>query len=434
MALAQGDIVIIGLDAESWDRFAILATTDLAEGEVVRFTTSNWDTANGDFVDEANYIEWTVPVGGLAAGETVVFSERYGSTWHTGTPASLYSNSFGSPTEVGEVNIFGETNGITNEELFVFQGPPGNPTVISGLVTNDSSTAIPPGLNSTNGLVNVTGNNTDTVDLAEYSGISTGTRAEILAAVGDSANWGHEGGSTYNGGTNAVGAGETDLLDGFDLLNTTFDIICFTPGTLISTVTGQRPVQDLQVGDLVVTADNGLQAVRWIGRKHLTGARLFAFPELRPIKILAGSLGNDLPERDMWVSPQHRMLLNEPVLNTRFGEPEMLTPAKGMCNANGVFVDRTCVRIDYIHILFEQHEIIFANGVKTESFHPGDRSVKGLTHTARQELFEIFPELKANPKMFGPSVRPTLSVSEMQMFVQAKTGHQPPVLQMMRAL
>lgn len=412
MALAQGDIVIIGLDAESRDRFAILATTDLAEGEVVRFTTSNLDTANGDFVDEENYIEWIVPVGGLAAGDTVVFSERYGSTWHTGTPASLYSNSFGSPTEIGEVNIFGEINGITNKDLFVFQGSPGNPTVISGLVAN----------------------NTDTVDLAEYSRISTGIRADILAAVGDSANWDYKGGSTYNGGNNAVGGVETDLLDGFDLLNTMFDIICFTPGTLITTPIGHTPVENLQAGDLVETADNGLQAIRWIGRKYLTGARLFACPQLRPIKILAGSLGDALPERDMWVSPQHRMLVGNVSTRALFAETEMLTPAKGLCDGNGVFQDTSCMQVDYIHILFESHEIVFANGVKTESFHPGERSINGLTDDARHELYEIFPELKLNPQMFGPSARPTLSVGEMQAIVQERTGYQAPVLSTGRAM
>jgi len=426
MALAQGDIVIIGLDAESWDRFVILATTDLAEGEVVRFTTSDWDTAEGDFSDEANYLEWTVPIGGLAAGDTVVFSERFGSTWHTGDTGSLYSNAYGSPAEIGEVNIFGQTNAITNEEIFVFQGDPGNPDVISAMITNDSSTDIPPGLNATNGLVNVTGNNTHSVDLGEYSGISTGTRAEILAAVGDSTNWGHEGGAVYNGGVNAVGAGETDLRDGFPFLNTTFDIICFTPGTLITTPTGAIPVQNLKIGDLVLTADNGVQAIRWIGRRNLSGARLHACPNLRPVKISAGSLGRDLPDRDMWVSPQHRMLVNDATTSRFFGKDEMLSPAKGMCNGDSIFIDQSLNAVEYIHILFDDHQIIFANGAMTESFHPGQRSVDGLTVATRNELFGIFPELKQNPKMFGPTARATLSVAEMQMLVHDRTGYSAP--------
>lgn len=425
MALAQGDIVIIGMDAESWDRFAILATDDLDAGEVVRITTSDWDAGQNDFTDETNYIEWTVPAGGIPAGQTIVFSEQNGSTWRTGTPDSLYSNQFGAPVEVGEVNISGETNGITNEEIFIFQGDPGNPYVVSGLITNNSSSPIPPGLTNTTGLVNVTGNNSNSVDLAEYNGISTGTQAEILAAVGNPANWGHEGGREYNGGTGGTSAGETDLLDGFDLLNTTFDIICFTPGVLITTPTGEIPVETLKIGDLVITMDNGIQPIRWIGSKKLSGARLHACDHMRPIKIAAGSLGRDLPSRDMWVSPQHRMLVKDPIASALFGHGETLSPAKGMVNGTDITIDRSKTSVQYIHLLFDTHQVIFANGSATESFHPGEASINGLTDAARSEVYSLFPELRANKAHFGPSARPSLSVPEMQMITTEKTGYRP---------
>lgn len=425
MTLAQGDVVFIGYDSESWDRFAILATRDLDEGEVVRVTTSDWDSANGDFTDEANYLEWTVPVGGIPSGQTIVFSERFGSTWHTGTPDNLYSNQFGSPVEVGEVNIDGQTNGITNEELFLFQGDPGNPDVISGLVTNNSSTDIPPGLTSTTGLVNITGNNSNTVDLAEYNGISTGTKAEILAAVGNPANWGHEGGAEYNGGTGGTTAGETDLLDGFDLLNTTFDIICFTPGVMITTPTGDVPIETLSIGDLVLTADNGMQPIRWIGSKHLSGARLHACDHFRPVKINAGAFGSDLPASDMWVSPQHRMLVKDRVAEALFGHAETLAPAKGLVNGNTITIDRSITSVEYIHLLFDTHQVIFANGTQTESFHPGKTSINGLTDASRQEVFDLFPELRSNPAHFGSAARPSLSISESQLITAERTGYRP---------
>jgi len=307
-----------------------------------------------------------------------------------------------------------QSNGITNEELFVFQGDPGNPTVISGLVTNNSSSPIPPGLTSTTGLVNVTGNNTNTVDLAEYNGISTGTKAE-----------GHEGGAEYNGGTGGTTAGETDLIDGFDLLNTTFDIICFTPGVMIATPTGDRPIQSLKVGDLVVTADNGIQPIRWIGSKHLSGARLHACDHFRPVKINAGAFGNGLPANDMWVSPQHRMLVQDRVAQTLFGHAETLAPAKGLVNGDTITVDRSVRSVEYIHLLFDSHQIIFANGTRTESFHPGKASINGLTDASRVEVFELFPELRRNTAHFGSAARPSLSVPESQLVTAQLTGYQP---------
>ncbi len=345
MALAQGDIVIVE-GTESRNSFAILALTNFAEGQVVRFTSSKWDITAGGFVDQKNYIEWTVPVGGLATGERVIFSECDESVWHTGSAEDHCSNSFGSPVTVGQVHA------ISHRELFAFQGQPANPTVVFGGKGNNTSKSEEP------------------VEL-----------------------------------------------------NSSFDIICFTPGTLILTPFGNKRVEDLRVGDLVATLDNGLQPIRWIGRKYLTGARLFASPHFLPIKILAGSLGENLPERDMWVSPKHRILLNNPETSTVFGETEVLTPAKGMCDGKGIFHDTTRTSVEYIHILFDQHEIVFANGVMMESFHPGERSIAGLTLEARDELLKIFPALKSNPDMFGPLARSILSTVEMQKHVQAGRGH-----------
>lgn len=197
-------------------------------------------------------------------------------------------------------------------------------------------------------------------------------------------------------------------------------IICFTPGCLITTPLGQVPVEDLEIGDLVITADNGLQAIRWVGRKRMTGARMMAYPELRPVRIRKGAFGNGLPDRDMWVSPQHRMLVRSEQNQLHYGESEILVPAKALLNDLSITVDHNIRTTEYIHILFDNHEIIFANGAATESFHPGVSSVSAIEDAGRKELFEIFPELRSDPSQYGPAARMSLRTQEASSFRQTQ--------------
>ncbi|MBE9476796.1 MAG: Hint domain-containing protein [Proteobacteria bacterium] len=189
-------------------------------------------------------------------------------------------------------------------------------------------------------------------------------------------------------------------------------IICFTPGTLITTPRGPVLVEDLLVDDLVITADNGLQAIRWVGTKRITGARLMAFPKLRPIRIRKDAFGHGVPNRDMHVSPQHRMLIDSNRTFINYGESEVLAPAKGLVNDYSITVDYSVKSTDYIHILFDRHEIVFANGAATESFHPGHMAMSALDEAPRNELFEIFPELENGTDQYGPAARKVLQVME----------------------
>ncbi len=190
------------------------------------------------------------------------------------------------------------------------------------------------------------------------------------------------------------------------------DVICFTPGSLIATPLGDRLVEELGIGDLVITRDHGLQAIRWVGHKTITGARLYANPHLRPIHIRKNAFGPGLPCHDLRVSPQHRMLLSGGDAILQFGEAEVLVPAKGLVNDHSVTVDFETTQTKYIHILFDKHEIITANGILTESFHPGAMGMEAIEEASRAELFEIFPELKIDPASFGPSARHVIKVNE----------------------
>ena len=196
-----------------------------------------------------------------------------------------------------------------------------------------------------------------------------------------------------------------------------FDIVCFTPGTQIATPLGDIPVESLKVGDLVVTKDSGIQAVRWVGHKKVSGARLQSYPLFRPVKILKDAFGKGLPNRDMHVSPQHRVLLAGADVELNYSKEQALAPAKGLISDHSITIDYSVKEVEYIHILFDKHELVFSDGLLTESFHPGEMSIAGLDDNTRQEVFELFPELRTNYGAYGPAARMSLSVSVSQALV-----------------
>ncbi|MFU8777155.1 MAG: Hint domain-containing protein [Roseovarius sp.] len=171
-------------------------------------------------------------------------------------------------------------------------------------------------------------------------------------------------------------------------------IPCFTPGTAIATPRGEKPVEDLRVGDKVITRDNGLQEIRWIGQRALSGEELARSPHLRPVLIRAGSLGHDLPERDMLLSPQHRILLNSERAALYFEEREVLAAAKHLIGIEGVSQVETR-SATYIHFMCDQHEVVLSNGTWTESFQPGAQVLDGMGTAQRDEIYDLFPELRA---------------------------------------
>ncbi|MEZ5731183.1 MAG: Hint domain-containing protein [Paracoccaceae bacterium] len=169
---------------------------------------------------------------------------------------------------------------------------------------------------------------------------------------------------------------------------------CFTPGTVVATPKGERPVEDLVPGDKVVTRDNGIQEIRWVGSKALNYGQLAAAAHLKPILITRGSLGKDLPERDMLVSPNHRMLVANERTALYFEEHEVLVSAKHLVNSTTIREVQT-LGTTYVHFMCDRHEVVLANGCWTESFQPGDYSLNGLGNAQRGEIYELFPELKS---------------------------------------
>ena len=161
--------------------------------------------------------------------------------------------------------------------------------------------------------------------------------------------------------------------------------ICFTYGTLIGTPSGEAPIEDLKVGDLVTTVEGKARPIRWIGRRTVP-----AFGKYAPVEIAAGAHGN---RRRLAVSQQHRMLTSDANADLLFGESEVLVRARDLINGTSVGISLDGGTVEYFHLLFDDHEIIFAEGAPTESFHPGQLGMSTLDHATQREVLDLFPEL-----------------------------------------
>ncbi|WP_299887324.1 Hint domain-containing protein [uncultured Ruegeria sp.] len=213
----------------------------------------------------------------------------------------------------------------------------------------------------------------------------------------------------YPGGTPIV-TGTTYTASG--IVNVPSEVVvCFVAGTKIQTADGEVAVEDLAVDAQIVTKDNGLQPIRWIG-----SARRFAAGELAPVVFDKGAVGNT---RVLKLSPQHRLLISGWRAELLFGEDEVLVPAKALVNDRSIFFERGGY-VDYYHILFDTHEIIYSDGVPTESLFPADQSLGALCQSARDEIFELFPELAGKePLAFSHTARTSLTVNESRLLSPA---------------
>ncbi|MGH1578399.1 Hint domain-containing protein [Planktotalea sp.] len=295
----------------------------------------------------------------------------------------------GDDTLIGGTGADSLTGG-TGDDTFTFAAGDGNDTISDFNAGN--SGAITDGDQSNN----------DFVDLSDFYTDISEMRADFLddgvlnQSVGDFSD-----NTAMGGGIEFEGIAATDLT--FDNTN----VVCFASGTEISTTKGEVAIEDLQIGDLVMTRDNGFQEVRWIGSKTVDGRGRFA-----PILIREGALGNSC---DLRVSPQHRMLLVGWPTEVLFGENEVLVAAKMLINDASIR-PAPCDEITYIHVLFDDHEIIRGAGCWSESYHPSPRNIAALDEDARDEFLELFPALENIEQL--ESARVSLKAHEAAALIQ----------------
>ena len=186
-----------------------------------------------------------------------------------------------------------------------------------------------------------------------------------------------------NTATNNTGSGANIVFDMY--VDDTIAAMCFVAGTNITTDKGEVAVEDLREGMMVKTQHNGYQPIRWIGSHTEVGLAHYA-----PICIKAGAMGNT---RDLIVSPGHRMVLEGWQVEMLFDHKEALVTAAELVNDTTV-LRQPMKKVEYFHVMFDQHEVIYAEGAATESFHPDQPSMGSMDAAARTEILALFPELE----------------------------------------
>ena len=216
----------------------------------------------------------------------------------------------------------------------------------------------------------------------------------------------------YDSGTNL-----TSVLD--DLVQNKFSAsiaaltVCYSAGTMVATPDGQRAVENLRPGDLVMTVDHGPQPLVWTGRSTLTPEDLDLNPNQRPIAIAAGALGGDLPRRTVTVSAQHRVLVRDAAGCDRLAAAAHLYAA-GM---PGFTALNLVEGADLVHLACAGHEILLAEGAPMESFYTGPMAIRALDPVQRGALFCAFPSLAQDINPMQPA-RPFLTRREVVAMVR----------------
>lgn len=244
----------------------------------------------------------------------------------------------------------------------------------------------------------------------------------------DDPTLGAGGYSGFSGTATRIGAGEdfgndTDgrslqrTSDGTDVFSTDTPTpgvtnVCFANGTCLATPTGEKAVEKLCLGDLVVTADQGARPIAWLYSKSWTVAQMAASPNLRPVLIHKGALGPGLPSRDLRVSQQHRVLIQGPIAKRMFGCAEVIVPAKSLLPLSGVTLDLPETDVSYFHVMLESHEIVFSNSVPTESLFLGKQALLSIPQPALREICTLLGvRIGALGKAIGP-VTPVRKIAE----------------------
>jgi len=163
-------------------------------------------------------------------------------------------------------------------------------------------------------------------------------------------------------------------------------IACYRRGTRIATKAGETPVEELSIGDEIMTASGVARPIKWIGRRSYGGRFIIGRKDILPICFKVGSLGEGLPRRDLWISPHHAMYLDR-----------VLIEAKDLVNGVSIVQADEVDSVEYFHIELDSHDVILAEGAPSETFVDDDS--RGMFHNV-QEYALLYPDEAERPTRY----------------------------------
>jgi len=408
---ADADQISVSFDAlllDSWDGEDFIITVN---GQEVRFTHLSGDTSSPasqsfvgsdgatytfDFTNtatgELGYTSSTGPVTVSSSVDTIMnvvltidnppasLTLGFGSTLNSAVDNESFAidNMLIERVDAANDTLTGGTGddtltGGAGNDVYVFNPGDGNDVITDFNTGNSGSTS------------DGDQTNNDFIDLSAYYTHIHELRADLAddgilnQSVGD-----------YSDNTALGGSITMTGVSGGDLTDDNTNVACFTAGALIDTVEGPVPVEKLRRGMRLHTYDNGNRPVRAVLRRRVDG-----LGDLAPVHIAAGALGN---ARDLVVSPAHRMLISDWRAQMLFGADEVLVSAANLVRGDLIYRVPTA-EVTYYHILMDRHEIIFAEGAPTESFHLTREAAEAAEYGDTEEgmvaaeIARIFPEL-----------------------------------------
>lgn len=321
-----------------------------------------------------------------------------------------------NPGQVNSIRIGVADTSDANYDSNLLIAAKGGQTAL--VAVDDSLNLNPNGSKTIDVLANDQGPGNSTLVITHINGTAVSAGSTVTLASGQQVTLNADGTLTVTGDgdvenvafTYTVGTGGGNGVSDVGIV-TINSIPCFVAGTMILTPSGEVPVEHLRPGDLVVTQDDGPQPLRWIGRRRVAAEGNFA-----PIRIRAGTFGD---HRDLMVSPLHRVLIRDSLAEILFGEPEVLVAARDLVNDLSV---RSVPggEVDYVHLLFDRHQVVFSEGLPTESFLPGPQTTKSFEREVVREICALFPELDPDTgEGYSPAARRTLRGFEARVLVAA---------------
>ncbi len=164
---------------------------------------------------------------------------------------------------------------------------------------------------------------------------------------------------------------------------------CSCRGTLILTDRGERPVEELAIGDVVVTHTGAQRPIKWIGRRGYVGRHILGRQDILPICIKAGALADGVPRRDLWISPHHAMFLEG-----------VLIEGRDLVNGVSIVQAERVDEVEYFHIELETHDVILAEGAPSETFVDDDS--RQMFHNAHEYAALYADDVQAPARYYAP--------------------------------
>ncbi|MGL5008461.1 MAG: Hint domain-containing protein [Paracoccaceae bacterium] len=240
--------------------------------------------------------------------------------------------------------------------------------------------------------------------MGENSVLASGNRG----VEGSTVMFGHDEAAFADGQNQEIFASATMLSGELSQRRDDVAIRGFVAGTVVQTDKGEMLVEHLDVSQRILTRDRGFQHIVWMGCQQFSANELCARGDLRAVVIEAGALGPNMPTRQMTVAPQHRLLVEGPRTKLMFGEREVFIPAEHFVGFPGV-ARGPQGGVSYVHVMCAAHEVVWADGIWTESFQLNDLSLAGLEASHRIEIASLNIDYRG--KGF-PEARRTLSRRE----------------------